>query len=151
VTLPRSFAARALLTGAAAALAGCGAEPCFHSDTVPVARDATPFADGTPVFAACKPCPVLTDADGVPGATGPATVCRVQFSDARAEAFVACFYGPGGTISTSLANDAVKGVPALFDHCRGHCPAQDALHGCTFTADDSGVIDFRCNYGHTCG
>jgi hypothetical protein len=89
--------------------------------------------------------------DGI-DASGPATVCDVEFHDSGpSSAWVNCFYGPGGNTSSSIANGAVTHVPNLFDYCEAHCPDHDALHACHFRSNADGVESFSCWYGQTCG
>ncbi len=108
-----------------------------------------PFADRPSVFSACGACPTLP-ASMPDGASGPATVCDVSFSDQRPDADVLCLYGPGGTTSTSLANGAVTGIVNLFTFCKDHCPDFDALHSCSLAADSAGITRFSCTYGRAC-
>jgi len=127
----------------------CGREPCSHSDSIPIEPQATPFSDGRSIFSVCAPCPALPKQDGV-DASGSATVCDVTFRDRGAYAAVGCFYGPGGNTSSSIANDVVTDAPNLYDYCTEHCPDQDALHGCSFAADETGVQRFLCHFGAIC-
>jgi hypothetical protein len=117
----RPFAGALFLAAAATA---CGGEPCSQTREVIGPATETPFSDGSTVFSKCGGCPELTNA-GVDN--GPATLCSVWFAESRAEASVACYYGPGGRTSTSNAFDVVSGVPNLFDYCKARCPDEDAL------------------------
>jgi len=127
---------------------GCK-EPCAHTETVKVDPQVTPFEDGETVFEQCFSCPELPVQPGVED-SGPATTCRLYFTDSGSSAHINCFYGPGGRTSSSIANDATTNAPNLFGYCERHCPDQDALHSCDFVADASGVSRFSCSYGSSC-
>ncbi len=141
----------AVTVGATGLVGACASEPCRYSKDVSVSSATTPFSDAATVFSKCSACPELPKTPDLE-ASGPATVCRVTFHDAEpAYAWVDCFYGPGGNTSSSIANGAVTDVPNLFGYCESHCPDEDALHACSFNADEAGVTSFSCHYGQTCG
>jgi hypothetical protein len=127
---------------------GCK-EPCAHTETLKVDPGVTPFANGETVFQQCGSCPEVPAELSAEDA-GPATTCRLYFTDSRKTAGITCFYGPGGRSSSSIANGATTDAPNLFGYCEQHCPDQDALHGCDFVADASGVSSFSCHYGTSC-
>jgi hypothetical protein len=145
----RVFALGLGLVGCLFSASGCGSEPCEHTVELHLDPGTTPFANGTTVFSVCDGCPVAPAQAGVDIA-GPATLCMVGFGDQRTDAGVICFYGLKGGASWPGANDAVKGVPNVFDFCRANCPNEDALHTCSIFADASGVTNFECSYGRTC-
>lgn len=130
---------------------GCHPEPCAYYKTIAVSSQTSPFTDGTSVFSKCGPCPELPVVEGV-DASGPATLCTVSFNDRDNDrAVVDCWYGPQGHTSSSISNGAVTDVPNLFGFCEANCPNEDALHGCSLTADANGVNSLVCLYGQACG
>jgi hypothetical protein len=114
---------------------------------VPVKPSLTPFCDGKAVFDVCAAqCPpdVVHEMQ-----TWPMKQCIMGFGEGTATetAYAMCTYGPYGGPTETID---VKGVPNLFHFCETHCPEEDYMHGCSLTAESTGVVNFTCDYGEIC-